>query len=104
MPCEGGDDLAQFPLVLWQRFVQQFLALAVEGDRVMVALAHVNADEDINKMVLFDHAASRHQSSTSAGMSCGGRVRHPRYGRPAVVKASAGLVPISDPLAPIGPR
>lgn len=41
----------------------------------------------------------------TAGLSCGSRARHPRYERPGRrVVVPLGLVPISDPLAPIGSR
>ncbi|MGY2747371.1 hypothetical protein [Arthrobacter sp. UYCu723] len=49
---------------------------------MMVALANVNADEDVDEFVFFDQRKPPRicVESNGVGLSCGGKVRHPRYG------------------------
>jgi hypothetical protein len=53
---EAVDDRPQFRLVLGQGLVEQFLAIPVQGHRVVVGFADVDADEHINGFVVLDHA------------------------------------------------
>ena len=55
MGAQVREDSSQLGLVVRQRLVVQNLAAAVEGHRVMVALAYVEADEDVDLLVPLDH-------------------------------------------------
>ena len=55
----GGElveDRPQLRLVVGQRLVEQDLPGPVQGDGVVLALADVEADEDLDLMVFLDHA------------------------------------------------
>jgi len=82
LACYGRDDGAQLGLVLGQCPVEDLLALAVDGDRVVIALADVNTDEDVDEFMVFDQRKPPRicVRQICVGMSCGGKVRHPRYG------------------------
>ena len=43
------DDGTEFCLVLGQCPVKKFLAIAVDGDRVMIALADINTDKNVDE-------------------------------------------------------
>ena len=52
MRLEFGDERAQFGLIVGQGFVEQALSGPIESDGVMMAFTDVNADEDIDGVML----------------------------------------------------
>jgi hypothetical protein len=64
----------------------------------VLSLANVNADENVNAVVIVDHECSRLLSSLARNH--GIKSRHPRYERP---RNESGPAPISDHLMPIRP-
>lgn len=52
MRLEFGDEGAQSGLIVWKRFVVQALSGPIESDGVMMAFTYVNADEDIDGVML----------------------------------------------------
>lgn len=49
---ELGDEGAQFGLIVWKRFVVQALSGPIESDGVMMAFTYVNANEDVDGIML----------------------------------------------------
>ena len=54
---QGFDEGFELGLVLWQGLVQELLAGPVQGHRVVVGLADIDADEHVDGFVVVDHGA-----------------------------------------------
>jgi hypothetical protein len=97
---EVGNEGAQFGLIVGQRLVVQALPGLIECYSMMLAFAYINADDDIDGVVLL--VLLHRRLCGLSGLACrtGGKSRHPRYGRP---QEHLGRVPISDHHAPTRP-
>ena len=76
-----------FALVVGQGLVENNLAHLVEGHGVVFALAHINANEHVDAVVVLDHYYSIHLGFS--GLVHGVKSRHPRYERPEKVSRSS---------------
>jgi pimeloyl-ACP methyl ester carboxylesterase len=82
-----------------QGLIEEHLPGPVLGRCVVLALANINADEDVNAVVVVDHECSV-PGSVFVGLNRGIKSRHPRYERP---RTSPGPAPISDHSIPVKP-
>ena|SRR5664279_3503854 len=65
------------------------LGVNPETLRLWKKRADIDADENVNEMMVINHVYLQQlKSIQSAGLSCGPKARHPRYGRPPAVFCS----------------